>query len=338
MGRTKKVRQFELTYRKSENRWQKFYQGEYHYFPVPRGLTKEQSYEIALKNWKIKLGKMLEGVSVIKQERYGRGTEVEQSIKDWQEMRDAAIFAKDFQAAKSFQSHIDALRLLPSNAKVDKWEARPLYGYPETTRAIWHDRKEIAKKYKEEEKGNLTLKEIIKLYLEYKEKIKIEESTHKGLITLFSHLKQWEDFNPSQINNDFINDFYIFLKNNFNKESYRRRLWVNLKALLHWADEEGHLVKPTLLGSRRFTFEIESGKKETVPKDIILSIYNTAPDNIKLYLLLGLNCAYTAKDIVSITQEQIDWENKTLSRKRSKMKKKERFLKYAINSGMILSS
>jgi integrase len=57
--------------------------------------------------------------------------------------------------------------------------------------------------------------------------------------------------------------------------------------------------------------------------DVLKGVLKSAPEPLRLYLLLMANCGMTQKDVSDLLPRQVDWKNGIISRKRSKTKKWE---------------
>ncbi len=73
--------------------------------------------------------------------------------------------------------------------------------------------------------------------------------------------------------------------------------------------------------SLRITVDTTEPKRFTIPE--IKTLLENASDRTRLYILLGLNCGMTQREISDIQQDNLDWKAGTLTRKRSKTSRYE---------------
>lgn len=108
---------------------------------------------------------------------------------------------------------------------------------------------------------------------------------------------------------------------------YQESNFIAWRQFIRWC-WENEIIKdlPRNINSKGWTFNNGTSGKQPKPKLIfpterIKIIMETAPDKIKLWVLLALNCGYTQKDLSSLMKSEVDWETGRITRKRSKTEK-----------------
>lgn len=83
-----------------------------------------------------------------------------------------------------------------------------------------------------------------------------------------------------------------------------------------WLWEQDLIELPKNLG--KLKFKITQKQIPIVEPKVITQIITKAPRQLKLHLLLMLNCGMTQKDVSDLLQSEVDWEKGIITRKRSK--------------------
>jgi integrase len=86
---------------------------------------------------------------------------------------------------------------------------------------------------------------------------------------------------------------------------------------------KGVIPLPPNLNERRYGFK-EAHPAVAMP-DLgeIRRVVGAATGQLRLHLLLMLNCAFTQIDVANLRQDEVDWENGRINRKRTKTKSKK---------------
>ena len=103
--------------------------------------------------------------------------------------------------------------------------------------------------------------------------------------------------------------------------SYKKRRWWTSRMFVSWMVELGLIVAPPNLMSKRFNFGSDLGEVEVMTVDQVRRLVSEAPGQLKLHLLLMLNCGMTQIDIRSLKPSEVDWERGRITRKRTKTKR-----------------
>jgi integrase len=105
---------------------------------------------------------------------------------------------------------------------------------------------------------------------------------------------------------------------------YARDEFQSSRAFVRWLWERDWIPSiPRNLNSKQFSFEIEESEIPTFNNSEIQDLLKNSHGQLKLHLLLMLNCGFTQKDLSDLRHDQIDLKAGTISRKRSKTKNKK---------------
>jgi len=91
-----------------------------------------------------------------------------------------------------------------------------------------------------------------------------------------------------------------------------------VKALLLWAYSTEKLETLPRVLNRYAQVALPAPAPAFFTRDEITRLYNAAPTDVKLYILLGLNCGYTQRDIGTLEHSHIDWSRGMIVRARNK--------------------
>ena len=106
-------------------------------------------------------------------------------------------------------------------------------------------------------------------------------------------------------------------KSHHSIDSKKRHLRV-AKQFLLWLSEKGVIPLPTNLASRRYRFKGEPKPIATMTAEQVRILFENATGQLKLHLLLMLNCGFTQVDITDLRQAEVDWTGGRITRRRSK--------------------
>ena len=99
---------------------------------------------------------------------------------------------------------------------------------------------------------------------------------------------------------------------------YKKKRLRIAKAFVAWMAEKGLNPAPPNLHSRRHRFGGGAQSIPTIPVEEARSLISLAPGQLKLHLLLMLNCGMTQVDISDLHPREVDWDKGRITRKRSK--------------------
>ena len=98
----------------------------------------------------------------------------------------------------------------------------------------------------------------------------------------------------------------------------RRKRFRRSRDFVAWLGERGLIQVPGNLLSRRFRFKTEPRAIRTMTTIEVKTIIGAAQGQLRLHLLLMLNCGFTQQDIADLTLAEVDWEGGHIIRKWSK--------------------
>jgi integrase len=112
--------------------------------------------------------------------------------------------------------------------------------------------------------------------------------------------------------------FYTWLQGKELDYGYKGRILRTAKNFVQFLYEMRLIELPRNLNSRLLVFK--SKKKEVKPlaDDVLRQFYKAASGQTKLHTMLMLNCGMTSQDISDLQDNEVDWEEGTITRKRSK--------------------
>ncbi|AMV16533.1 hypothetical protein [Planctomyces sp. SH-PL14] len=102
-------------------------------------------------------------------------------------------------------------------------------------------------------------------------------------------------------------------------KTYAADIFKTAKMFIRWLHETDVLHQlPKNLTSRALRITREPPVIKTYTVEQIRELFAAAPEDLKLYILLALNCGMTQVDISALKPESVDWDAGTLTRKRGK--------------------
>jgi integrase len=99
---------------------------------------------------------------------------------------------------------------------------------------------------------------------------------------------------------------------------YKKKKLRYVRSFISWLGEKGMVAVPPNLHSRRYRFGGGAKSVPTIPIDNVKSLIRESPGQLRLHLLLMLNCGMTQTDISDLKPNEVDWDKGRIKRKRSK--------------------
>lgn len=99
---------------------------------------------------------------------------------------------------------------------------------------------------------------------------------------------------------------------------YKKKRFRHARAFVEWLTSKGKIPALPNLHSRRYRFGGGVKSVPTMTVDEVKRLIAEAPGQLKLHLLLMLNCGMTQTDISDLQKDEVDWEEGRIIRKRSK--------------------
>jgi len=95
-----------------------------------------------------------------------------------------------------------------------------------------------------------------------------------------------------------------------------------VKQFVNWAWSEELMELPRILKSSEFGIRLPETTIDVFTEEEVRRLIGAASDSTKLYLLLMLNCGMQQQDLAELGQDEVDWKLGTITRKRSKTRKR----------------
>ncbi|MCA9119275.1 MAG: site-specific integrase [Planctomycetaceae bacterium] len=101
--------------------------------------------------------------------------------------------------------------------------------------------------------------------------------------------------------------------------SYCRDYWSDAKQFIQYLyDVEALDQLPRNFSNRQLGFKVGVQKVQTLTNQEVELLFAQAEVRTRLFILLMLNCGMTQKDISDLKHTEVDWEQETIQRRRSK--------------------
>jgi integrase len=281
-------RKLELTFFKSKKQWKKKKYGKVHYLGHGESRWDMASYDLALDAWNTLEPKL-------------------------DEEHRAAVDPRT-----------------PEEKEADAWwQARPQRHLSEAGRWVMHDR-QMREDQQKVDRSAPTIDKMLDRFLERKRQQAESDQRSPGrFINLRMYAEQFADFvgrdKPvTVIDSMALMDYHSKALADMAAEKItgwcgRDRMQVARQFIVFiW--EMGLIELPRNIRSRELDINCSAGKIEVFDVKRLREIMDLAPEKLKLWLLLMANCGMTQKDVSDLRQDQIDWENGAITRKRSKTK------------------
>lgn len=126
---------------------------------------------------------------------------------------------------------------------------------------------------------------------------------------------------PTVISADRWEGYFLHLRALQSEEKrsreYVKKDWRYARSFVEWMADMEKLTPPRNL-ARRYRFGSSAVVIETFTVEEVRRLVSAAPGQTKLHLLLMLNCGMYQGDISDLRHDEVDWENGTIARQRSK--------------------
>jgi integrase len=99
---------------------------------------------------------------------------------------------------------------------------------------------------------------------------------------------------------------------------YKKKVFNTARVFIRWLWESGLIDLPRNLDSKGFRFNGGAKNIETWTPQEVRRVITAAPGQLKLHLLLMLNCGMTQQDVSDLQDDEVDWQEGRVVRKRSK--------------------
>lgn len=138
------------------------------------------------------------------------------------------------------------------------------------------------------------------------------------------HLEIWQQWIGDKSTIDEITpaklrEFYNFvLANTEWSRAYKSSVFTSAKSFIRFLGELELISIPGNLSSKNFKFGNGTKKIKHFSIQEVKHLLAKATDQTKLYLLLMINCGMYQSDISDLLKSEVDWQQGTITRKRSK--------------------
>jgi integrase len=113
---------------------------------------------------------------------------------------------------------------------------------------------------------------------------------------------------------------WCILKEGWSKD-YKAKVFGTARTFIRWLAEQGVIPLPMNIDSRSFTFNVGAKAVPTWTLEEFKTAQAAATGQLRLHLLLMVNCGFTQQDIADLKDREVDWTTGRITRKRSKMAK-----------------
>ncbi len=170
-----------------------------------------------------------------------------------------------------------------------------------------------------------TLAIRIKDYLE-NERIRVvngDLSTHQydSARVNLNHFQQW--FGPKTIDaidEDCIEGYWRHLSQAEIAVESRIKRQIFAHSLIKYLAEKKLIPLPSNINSKRFKFKKHATIVPNFTHEEIHKLLEASSGQVRLHILLMLNCGMYQNDISELVQSEVDWKKGTITRRRSKTK------------------
>jgi len=294
-------------------RWAKKYKKRQYWFPVEDGETKDQSYRRVLKLWEakkveiddtlrrtdpaqVRLGDMLEFFAQFREK-----SREENKPHGWK-------VATEW--VQGVQSMLDGNGPPPQEPPPWEQEEAETVG----TTVGHHIERFLAQKSAAVDRGKLSA---------------VRYTSFRRHIEYF---QEWigKAANVESIDGKTMIAYHAVLEAEVSRERfsplYARDAYSNFRQFVRWLYQTEALeALPRNFDDRSLSIKAGSQKIETLPTDEAKALVSNADDEeMKLYILLMLNCGMTQKDISDLATKDVDWKAGRIKRKRSKTENHDR--------------
>ena len=104
---------------------------------------------------------------------------------------------------------------------------------------------------------------------------------------------------------------------------YAKTIFGMARQFVRWLWSREMIELPRNINSRSFKFKSASKAIVTYGEEELKKLVEHATGQLKLHILLMLNCGYKSTDIAELKRHQVDWEEGRIVRKRSKTEDRE---------------
>lgn len=238
-----------------------------------------------------------------------------------EQAEEMASVAPSAEAAESWRQQAAEIRA--GSGELADHESNPLKWMSQEGAAYYR----IAKSGKKPiEQSDKTLSAQLKLFTDFKKSQALggERSMNRAdAIRLhLDHFAKYfgEQRSISEIDENIVEGYYSHLLKGKGAQITKRDRFATFKQFINNRFQAGVINLPRNLNSREYAFRVEIQNPEPMPLEDFKALLHKASDRSALYLCLMLNCGMYGRDITALRIDEIDFENRTITRRRTKTK------------------
>jgi integrase len=155
----------------------------------------------------------------------------------------------------------------------------------------------------------------------------LSASEHDLACRCVGHFVEWigPGNDPSAITPDRWEAYFLHLRSMISGGSHSREYvkkdWRYAKVFIEWLASMEKMAALKNLHGRRYKFGETPAAIETFTPNEVRRLVEGATGQLKLHLLLMLNCGFYQSDISDLRQDEVDWDHGTITRQRSKTRR-----------------
>jgi integrase len=284
--------------------------------------TKESSYRAANAWWTAKRAEL---------DHLPLDDRVPESVAIREKMLDYLALepGEDRQTRTRLQGEIEALK---SGARINKPDGvafDPTAALPVAEKIAWMDRIATVEKHHEwtgktEVPVDRTIGALADKYAE------LERSRYEGgeisiatwaqeracLMVFRDQVGSTQDV--SVLTGDRYEKYWSWVNRTITSIGSKKRHLRIARSFITWLSEKGVIPLPSNLSSRRLRFKGEPKPIATMSREQVRTLIDHATGQLRLHLLLMLNCGFTQIDITELRQVEVDWATGRITRRRTK--------------------
>ena len=198
----------------------------------------------------------------------------------------------------------------------------------------WQDRLNQQQKFVEQNRTNslgFWLKEYLGHRLQRVDAADLSPGRFASTRTSLEHFCRWlgKSALVEQISGQTLTQYHShqlqLISRNECAAGYGRDRMTAVRSFVRWLWGQDAIESlPKNIDSKQLNISRPMTTPEFLVTDEVQQLLRAAMDRTRLYILLGLNCGMTQKDIADLTQGDVDWDEGVVRRKRSKTQHHDR--------------
>jgi len=191
---------------------------------------------------------------------------------------------------------------------------------------LWHDR--LSRDKQETVPEDQTVGGLTRLWLEGEEaRVKaglVSARGHDNKVDCLNHFQDWlgKPLSVTLIDAARWERYWLHLlgkvTNGVWSREYAGKVLRVARSFVQWLGSRGLNPVPANLQDRRYRFGNSAKPVPTMTFEEVRRLVENATGQLRLHLLLMANCGMTQKDIADLRQDEVEWTEGRITRKRSK--------------------